>query len=77
MQLPEQQAAPGPRHGAAVQEPQCWMSALRSVQCPEQQAGLMPVHFPPQTPQLLGSVEVLEQVPEQHVGVFAGHCRYQ
>lgn len=72
-QAPLQQAAPRPRHGAAVQEPQWRMSALRSVQIPVQQAGVSPVHFLPQSAQLFGSVRVFAQVPEQQVGLAPWH----
>ena len=45
MHVPEQQVGLRPGQGRAVQEPQCRGSLLRSLQVPEQQAGIVPLHY--------------------------------
>lgn len=42
--IPEQQAGLRPGQGTAVQEPQCRVSLLRSLEVPKQQAGVVPLH---------------------------------
>jgi hypothetical protein len=69
--VPEQQTDPRPVHGGALQEPQCNMSVLRSVQTLEQQAGVLPEHLRLHSPQLFVSMAVLAHVPPQQVGWVA------